>query len=44
MDKEFYIKRNRQTAYLLYGYKLDENRRVVGTNIWFDACWRLHVG
>ena len=43
MDKEFYINQNRKTAYLLYGDKLDENRKVIGTNIWFDECWRMHT-
>ena len=40
---EFYIKRNEETAKQLYGNKLDENRRVIGTNIWFDYYWRIHI-
>lgn len=43
MDKDFYIKRNELTARKLYGDRLDENRRVKGTNIWFDSFWRIHV-
>lgn len=42
-DMEFYIKRNEDTAKRLYGNRLDENRRVKGTNIWFDAYWRIHT-
>lgn len=43
MDKEFYINRNKQSAIELYGERLDKNRRVVGTNIWFDSFWRIHT-
>ena len=42
-DMEFYIKRNEDTAKRLYGNRLDENRRVKGANIWFDAYWRIHT-
>ena len=42
-DISFYIARNEQTARELYGNRLDENRRVKGTNIWFDDWWRIHV-
>ena len=42
-DFDFYIKRNEQVAKEKYGEWLDENRRVVGTNIWFDDCWRVHT-
>jgi hypothetical protein len=42
-DMEFYIRRNEETAKRLYGNKLDENRRVKGTNIWFDSYWRIHT-
>ena len=42
-DRGFYIKRNEETAKRLYGNRLDENRRVKGTNIWFDAYWRIHT-
>ena len=42
-DYDFYIKRNEQIAREKYGELLDENRRVVGTNIWFDDCWRIHT-
>ena len=42
-DYDFYIKRNEQVAMEKYGELLDENRRVIGTNIWFDDCWRIHT-
>ena len=42
-DRGFYVKRNEDTAKRLYGNRLDENRRVKGTNIWFDAYWRIHT-
>ena len=42
-DYDFYIKRNEQVAKEKYGKLLDENRRVIGTDIWFDNCWRLHT-
>ena len=42
-DYDFYIKRNEQVARKKYGKRLDDNRRVVGTNIWFDDWWRLHT-
>lgn len=43
-DRDFYIKRNREVAFALYGSRIDENRRVRGTNIWFDKEWRFHKG
>lgn len=46
MNKPFeaskYIERNEQTARRLYGDKLNDNREVVGTNIYFDYAWRMH--
>ena len=42
-DRGCYVKRNEDTAKRLYGNRLDENRRVKGTNIWFDAYWRIHT-
>lgn len=42
-DMAFYIKRNEEIAKRLYGNKLDETRRVKGTNIWFDSYWRIHT-
>lgn len=39
-----YIERNRQVAFDRYGDRLDENRRVKGTDIWFDYAWRFHQG
>ena len=44
IDKPYYIKRNEETARVLYGDLLDENRRVEGTDIWFDWDWRIHIG
>lgn len=43
-DREYYIERNRQVAIEMYGDKLTEDRKVKGTNIWFDHCWRYHEG
>ena len=43
-DREFYIARNRAVALHLYGDLLDENRRVRGTDMWFDDAWRFHRG
>ena len=42
-DYDFYIKRNEQVAKEKYGSRLDKNRRVIGTNIWFDDWWRIHT-
>lgn len=36
MNKEFYAKKNKQTAISIYGDRLDENRKVIGTNISFN--------
>lgn len=44
MDFEFCIERNRQAVLERYGDRLDENRQVKGTDIWFDECWRIHEG
>ena len=41
-DWEYYIQRNKEVAMATYGNLLDEKRRVKETNIWFDACWRIH--
>ena len=43
-NEDFYIKRNEESARKLYGDLLDENRRVKGTDIWFDYVWRIHIG
>lgn len=43
-DREFYIQRNKSVALELYGSRLDENRRVKGTDIWFDENWIFHRG
>lgn len=39
--RDGYIARNRETALLLYGDRLDDKRRVRGTGLWFDQEWRL---
>lgn len=44
INEEFYVKRNEESARERYGDLLDENRRVKGTDIWFDWRWRIHVG
>ena len=38
------IARNEQIARERYGSLLTEDRRVEGTDIWFDEGWRMHVG
>ena len=38
-----YINRNKEAARQKYGEKLDEDRRVKGTKIWFDGYWRFHI-
>lgn len=43
-DYEYYVNRNKEIAYASYGDLIDENRSVVGTNIWFDKFWRYHNG
>ena len=43
MDKEYYIKRNEEAAKSLYGDKINPNREVEGTSIWFDMFWRIHI-
>lgn len=43
-DPTPYIERNRKVAMERYGILLDENRRVSGTDIWFDDEWRFHKG
>ncbi len=43
MSKEYYIKRNKETAKSLYGEKINANRKVEGTSIWFDIFWRIHT-
>ena len=42
-DPTPYIKRNEEIARERYGDKIDENRKVKGTKIWFDGCWRIHI-
>lgn len=44
LNTEEYITRNKAAAYSRYGDKIDDSRRVSGTDIWFDHMWRLHVG
>lgn len=39
-----FVKRNRAVAIARYRNLLDENRRVKGTDIWFDGYWRMHKG
>lgn len=41
MDVQTYIERNRQTANSLFGNQLDGDRNIVGTDLYFDYCWRL---
>lgn len=41
-DPILYINRNEEAARQKYGEKLDEDRRVKGTKIWFDGYWRFH--
>lgn len=41
--KNFYVEKNKQIAISIYGDRLDENRKVIGTNIWFDYYWRIHM-
>lgn len=43
-NKEIFIKRNGYVARKIYGDKLNDVRKVVGTNIWFDSFWRIHAG
>ena len=40
---EYYIKRNEEIARQRYGDRIDKCRNVVGTDIWFDECWRIHT-
>lgn len=40
-DKLWYIERNKQVAMELYGDRLNANREVAGTDIYFDECWRM---
>lgn len=43
MDKNFYIERNKKIAMEIHGEKLGKDRRVKGTNIWYDEFWRFHI-
>lgn len=43
-DYNWYIERNHQIAYTRYGNLIDKDKRVAGTNIWFDEFWRYHNG
>lgn len=43
INKAYFIRRNEETARQLYGDRLDKNRRVIETNIWFDSFWRIHT-
>lgn len=38
------VSRNEQIARERYGSLLTEDRRVEGTDIWFDEGWRMHTG
>lgn len=38
------VERNEQVARERYGSRLTEDRRVGGTDIWFDEGWRIHTG
>ena len=44
LDYNYYINRNKEIAYARYGNLIDKNRRVKGTDIWFDEFWRYHNG
>lgn len=44
MDINACIEQNKQTAIELYGDRIDNNKHVKGTDIWFDYAWRIHVG
>lgn len=41
-DYDFYVHRNKLTALNKYGSRIDSERRVIGTDIWFDEFWRFH--
>ena len=41
-DYNFYINRNKTVALNKYGSRIDSERRVIGTDIWFDEFWRFH--
>lgn len=43
-DIEYYVNRNRIAALNRFGSLLDSNRRVKGTDIWFDQNWVFHKG
>lgn len=38
------VTRNEQIAKERYSSRLTEDRRVEGTDIWFDESWRMHIG
>ena len=40
-DENKYIERNKQTAYELFGDRLNRNREIEGTKYYFDSMWRL---
>lgn len=41
-DYDVHIRRNELKAKSRYGNLIDKNRRVSGTDIWFDEKWRFH--
>lgn len=42
-DESKYIERNKQTAYDLFGDRLNKNREIEGTKYYFDYMWRLCI-
>lgn len=43
MDIQRLIERNKSVALDLYGDKLNKDKNIVGTNYYFDECWRLRA-
>ena len=42
-DESKNIERNKQTAYDLFGDRLNKNREIEGTKYYFDYMWRLCI-
>ncbi len=40
-DVDLCIETHRQSAIKLFGDKIDENKNVIGTDLYFDEFWRL---
>lgn len=40
-NKSIYIERNKQSAYDLFGDRINKNREIEGTEYYFDSMWRL---